>query len=202
MLGCLESIRFRPQITLWFLAMGLLTGCFSARGITEIQSRPYAVVYEDDSTTRLSNPDDSVFIEARRAKLPRPLENLAVHYSALFPGGETVRPGDTEEYTKVDGKNAYKVVFKTSYIQKRTRVDPAKTDESPPPGWTKVTMEDPDTGKQIPVLYGPSIPKQKTLYLVEGPSYVYYIFMRAEGDAIDSAQKKFENFVQKEIKYK
>lgn len=198
----LPSIRVRLQITLWFLLVGLLAGCFSARGITEIGARPYTLIYEDDTTTRFSNPDDSVFIEVRRAPVARPPENLAVHYGALFPGGEIVRPGDAEEYTKIDGKNAYKVTFKTTYIQRRTRVDPKKSDEPPPEGWTKHTIIDPDTGKSAPVLYGPTIPRQKVLYLVEGDSYIYYIFMRADGDAIESARKKFEDFVRKEIMYK
>lgn len=187
---------------MWLLATGLLAGCFSARGITEIESRPYPIIYEDDSSTRFGNADDSVFIEVRRTKVSKPLENLAVPYAALFPGGEAVRPGDAEEYTKIDGKNAYKVVFRTSYIRKRTREDPKGSDSPPPPGWTKTTMEDPDTGKQIPILYGPAVPRQKALYLVEGDTYIYYVFMRADGEAIEGARKKFEDLVQKQIKYK
>ncbi|MBI5248672.1 MAG: hypothetical protein HY912_04190 [Desulfomonile tiedjei] len=198
----LQSFRFPPRITLWFLVIGLLAGCFSARGLTEIQSSPYTGTYEDDSTARFSNPDDSVFFEVRRTKVSRPLENLAVHYAALFPGGEVIRPGDAEEYTKIDGKNAYKVVFKTNYIRNRKRVDPKRIDEPVSPGWTKVSIEDPDTGKQIPVLYGPVIPRQRVLYLVEGDSYIYYIVMRADGDAIESVRKRFEDFVRKDIKYK
>ncbi len=164
--------------------------------------RPYPLTYEDDSTARFSNPDESVFIEVRRTPVSRPLENLVVHYPSLFPGGEIVRPGDAEEYTKIDGKKAYKVTFKPTYIQRRKRLDPKNEDDPPPDGWTKVTIADPDTGKSIPALYGPTIPRQKILYLVEGDSYIYYIFMRADGEAIDSARKKFDDFVGKEIKYK
>jgi hypothetical protein len=202
MQGSLQSIRFRPRITLWLLAISLLTGCFSARGITELKSHPYKLTYEDDSTARFSNPDDTIFIEVRRIKAARPIENLAVHYSSLFPGGEIVRPGDTEDYTKIDGKNAYKVVFKTTYVRNRRRADPKKDDDSPPPGWTRVTIEDPETGSEIPAFYGPVIPKQKILYLVEGDSYIYYIFMKAEGDDLESARKKFEDFIRTGIDYK
>ena len=197
-----HPIRLRPAAILWFIAIGLLTGCFSARGIGEVVSRPYPVVYEDDSTERFSNSDDSVFIEIRRTKSSRPLGNLAVHYPALFPGGEAVRPGDTEEYVKIDGKNVYKVEFKTSYVRNRKRIDPGKTDEPAPEGWTKTSMEDQESGKQIPILYGPVVPRRKVLYLVEGDSYIYYIFMRADGDAIESARKKLDELVNSGIKYR
>lgn len=181
----------------------LLVGCLATRGIIDVGSRPYPIIYEDESTEKFSNPGGNVFIEVRRRKISRPLENLAIHYAALFPGGEVVRPGDIEEYVKIDGKNAYKVVFRTNYIRRRKRVD-ANAKLAPgdaPPGWTLMNIEDPTTGKPMPVLYGPVIPRQKILYLVEGDLYVYYILMTADGDSIEPARKKFEEFVRKDIKY-
>jgi hypothetical protein len=181
----------------------LLVGCLTTRGIIDVGLRPYPLIYEDESTEKFSDAEDNVFIEVRRRKVSRPLENLAIHYAALFPGGEIVRPGDNEEYVKIDGKNAYKVVFRTNYIRRRKRVE-ANDKVGPgdaPPGWTLMNIEDPTTGKPMPVLHGPVIPRQKILYLVEGDLYIYYIFMRADGDSIEPARKKFEEFVRKDIKY-
>jgi hypothetical protein len=185
----------------WILFPCLVAGCFSARGIQEIKSHPYALAYEDDSTARFADAEDTVFIEIRTAPIPKPLENLAVHYSTLFPGGETVRPGDAEEYIKIDGHTAYKVVFRPEYIRQRKRVADKEEPKDIPPGWTERTIEDPVTGKPIPVLYGPVIPRQKILYLVEGKKFVYYIFLRADGESIEPARKKFEDFVGKDIRY-
>jgi hypothetical protein len=179
----------------------LLAGCFSAHGLQEIKSHPHALVYEDDSTARFADKEDTVFIEVRTAPIPRPLENLAVHYSTLFPGGTIVRPGDGEEYTKIDGRTAYKVMFQPEYIRRRKRVPEKEELKDIPPGWTVRTIEDPVTGKPIQVLYGPVIPRQKILYLVEGKKFVYYIFMRADGESIEPARKKFEDFVGKDIRY-
>ncbi len=143
-------------------------------------------------------------MEVRRAKTSRPVDDLAIQYGALFPGGEVIRPGDTEEYVKIDGRNAYKVVFKKKYIRKRKRIgtDDKSPSEEVSPDWKSVTMHDSETGKPVPVLYGPIIPRERTLYLVAGDSEVYAIFMRADGDAIEPAKKKFEKFVRDEIKYK
>jgi len=182
----------------------VLAGCLAARGITEITTFPYPVTYQDDSTARFGDADDNVFIEVRRTQTSRPVENLAIHYAALFPGGEIIRPGDNEEYLKLDGKNAYKVVFRTKYIRKRKRA-PERNSSEPgkvPTGWTPATMEDPVSGKKMKILLGPVIPQQRVLYLVQGDSYLYYIFWRADGDDIDPSRKKFEQFVRQEINYK
>lgn len=200
---CPQWIYAYSKVVFWLLVPVLLAGCLATRGIVNVESRPYPLVYEDDSTERFSDSEDTVFIEVRRRKVSRPLENLAIHYAALFPGGEIVRPGDTEDYLKIDGRNAYKVVFRTNYIRRRKRLE-ANQKLGPgdaPPGWTLTNIEDPATGKRIPVLYGPVIPRQKILYLVEGDQYIYYIFMRADGDSIEPARKKFEEFVRKDIKY-
>jgi len=182
----------------------VLAGCFAARGIAEITTFPYPVVYQDDSTARFGDEDDKVFIEVRRIQTARPLENLAIHYAALFPGGEIIRPGDSEEYLKLDGKSAYKVVFRTKYIRQRKRVSEKSSSDSGkvPTGWTSATMEDPATGKKMKILLGPVIPQQRVLYLVQGDSYLYYIFWRADGDEIEKSRKKFEQFVRQEINYK
>jgi hypothetical protein len=189
------------RLLLWVLAPCLLLGCFSAHGIQEIKSHPYALVYEDDSTARFADKEDTVFLEVRTAPIPQPLENLAVHYSTLFPGGEIVRPGDGEEYVKIDGHTAYKVTFKPEYIRRRKRITEKEEPKDIPPGWTVRSIEDPVTGKPMPVLYGPVISRQKILYLVEGKKFVYYIFLRADGESIEPARKRFEDFVGKDIRY-
>jgi hypothetical protein len=182
----------------------LLAGCFGNRGLTEIKKNPYSLAYQDDSTAQFADGTDNVFIEVRKTKTSRPLENLAIHYPALFPGGEIIRPGDSEEYLKINGNNAYKVAFRTKYIRKRKRVEGilGDTRNKIPEGWTAMTMEDPLTGKPIPVLYGPVIPEQRSLYLVQGNSNIYYMFLRADGDAIESATKEFDTFVREGIEYR
>ncbi|MBI4964743.1 MAG: hypothetical protein HY913_15805 [Desulfomonile tiedjei] len=183
------------------IATGIIAGCFAAGGISEIRSFPYPLVYQDEGLERFSDAESDTFIEVRKAKISRPIDNLAIHYQALFPGGEIIRPGDHEEYLSINGKNAYKVVFRTKYIRKRKRVPDQTADAEPPPGWTRKTIEDPVSGKPIPVLYGPVIPQERILYLVEGSTYLYYILMSADGDAIESARKKFEKFVREDVKY-
>ncbi len=178
-------------------------GCFGKRGLYEIKERPYPVLHEDDSTVRLGSKDDNVFIEIRSVAANKPMENLAIYYPALFPGGEIIRPGDREEYVKVNGHNAYKVVFQTKYIRKRKRITGSEKEakKSLPNGWTIMTMEDPLTGKPIPVMYGPIIPQQKILYVVQGTSRIYYVLLRADGDAIDAAVKTFDKLVKEGIDY-
>jgi len=180
-----------------------LTSCLGTYGITEITDHPYDLIHEDDSTARFGLRNDDVSIEVRRVASPRPIENLAINYGALFPDGEVIRPGDTEEYVKIDGRNAYKVIFRPKYIRKRKRVDEkagAKKEE-PPEGWTRVTINDPLTGKPETILQGPVIRRERILYLVAGDKYVYYILMRADGDAVESARKKLEKLVREDLKY-
>jgi hypothetical protein len=196
-----QFYRVRWSLTLLLLGVALLPGCFGSRGLKEIQTRPYTVTYEDDSSARFGDGEDKVFIEVRRAKLPRALDNLAIHYQAFFPSGEIIRPGDVEEYVKIDGRNAYKVVFRTTYIRPRKLPKGPLDKEKIPEGWEVRNIVDPLSGKPIDVLYGPIIPRERMLYLVEGNKYLYYIFLRADGDAVDSAKKKFEEFVSKQIKY-
>ncbi|MBM3299480.1 MAG: hypothetical protein FJY85_05970 [Deltaproteobacteria bacterium] len=200
--------RFLPltwlRLPVSICAVAIIAGCLTSRGMREINEHPYPLVYEDDSTARFGSLEDNVFIEVRKTVTPRPLEHLAVHYMSLFPGGEIIKPGDREEYADVNGKRAYKVVFRTRYIRKRVRapdkseLDPDKTQE----GWTRSKMNDPVTGETIEVLLGPVIPQQKILYLVQGESYIYYILLRADGDAIQSAKQRFEKFIHKDIEYR
>ncbi|MEJ2716521.1 MAG: hypothetical protein P8182_05195 [Deltaproteobacteria bacterium] len=145
--------------------------------------------------------DDKVFIEVRKAKIEAPVDNLAIRYRALFPEGEIIRPGDREEYVDVDGRKAYRVVFRTKYIRRRKRLAKGQEPENIPEGATIHSILDPATGESVPVLYGPIIPRQKILYLVEGKHYIYYILLRADGDAIGPAEKKFEEFVRTGINY-
>ncbi len=196
----------KPIFYKGLLVLGIVigvVGCLGKRGGYEIKERPYPVVYEDDSTVRLGSKDDNVLIEIRSAATSKPMDNLAIYYPALFPGGEIIRPGDREEYVRVNGHNAYKVVFQTKYIRKRKRIigSEEQVKKSLPPGWTIMTMEDPISGKPIPVMYGPIIPQQKILYLVQGTSRIYYVLLRADGDAIDSAVKTFDRFVKEGIDY-
>jgi hypothetical protein len=179
-----------------------VAGCVAARGISDVRSRPYPVTHEDDAAIRFGDKDDNVLVEVKKTPIPRRLDNLAIHYRTFFPGGEIIRPGDYEEYVKVDGKNAYKVTFRTEYIRQRKRVEDPSAKEKLPEGWTLRTIVDPITGKPTPVLYGPIIPRCKLLYLVEGNSNLYYILMRADGSYIPGARREFDDLVHKGIDYK
>lgn len=178
-----------------------LAGCFSARGLPEIRSEPYPVIYRDDGGLRFGDSEENVFIEVRRAPISKKIDNLAIRYSAFFPGGVKITPGDHEEYVTVAGKKAYKVVFQTSYIRKRKRVKGDASAENLPKGWSLQHMVDPSGGASIPVLLGPIVPRERILYLVEGKSYVYYIFMRADGESIGPAKEKFEKLLNEDIDY-
>jgi len=181
-----------------------LAGCIGAYGITEIKQHPYSLIQEDDSSAKFGLRDDDASIEVRRVESSRPIENLAINYGALFPEGEIIRPGDTEEYTKIDGRNAYKVVFRPKYIRKRKRVEdkPGTKPQEPLEGWTQTTITDPLTGKPETVMQGPIIRRERILYLVAGDRYIYYILMRADGDAIEPARKKLEKLVREDIDYR
>jgi hypothetical protein len=197
-------LHFDVHAVLLLMMCLFLSSCFTTQRLREISQDPYPIIFQDDSTVRYGDPEDDVFMEVRRAKTSRPIDDLAIQYGALFPGGEAIRPGDTEEYVKIDGKNAYRVLFKKKYIRKRKRIDTEskKSSEDVSPDWKSVTMHDSETGKPVSVLYGPIIPRERTLYLVAGDSEVYSIFMRADGEAIEPAKKKFEKLVREEIKYK
>jgi hypothetical protein len=175
-------------------------GCMSGVSLSQIKTKPAPLVYQDDSAAKFNDPEDTVFVEVRTTAISKPIENLAIHYFSLFPDGETIRAGDTEEYVTVNDKNAYKVVFRPTYIRKRERID-AK-EKQIPSGWKTATIEDPYTTKPVRIMYGPVIPRQKILYLVEGRKYVYYVLLRADGDAIEPAGRKFEDFVKNGINYK
>jgi hypothetical protein len=180
---------------------GVTGGCLAARGMSEIRAFPYPIVYEDDSMERFADADTGATVEIRKARISRPLENLAIHYQSIFPGGEIIRPGDHEEYVKIGDRNAYRVIYRQKYIRKRKRVDDRKSQAEAPQGWTRRSMEDPATGKPIKVLYGPVVPQQRILYLVEGSEYLYYVLLTADGESIDPARTKFEKFVREDIQY-
>ncbi|MEW6531589.1 MAG: hypothetical protein AB1473_12175 [Thermodesulfobacteriota bacterium] len=192
----------RVGLLLFCLVTGFVASCSAPRGITEILYEPYALIYEDDSTERYGNKDESVLMEIRKTAMPRKLDNLAIHYNAFFPGGEIIRPGDVEEYVTIDKRKAYRVTFRTKYLRRRERAPADATQENVPPGWTLGSMIDPISGSSIRVLYGPIVPVFSRLYLVEGDAFLYYIFLKAEGDLIDSARDKFEKFVQSGIDYR
>jgi hypothetical protein len=202
MLEPLPSAPSYFRIMLWCLIACMLAGCFSTRGIREITVEPYPKIYEDDSTARFGDKDGNVFLEVRRAKLSRPLDNLAIHYGTFFPGGPPVKKGDRENYVKAAGRTAYKVVFNKKYIRHRKRLEKKLEPDEVPSGWTQITIEDPATGKAVPALSGPTVDRRRILHLVEGDRYLYYIFMRADGDSIEGAQKALDEFIQKGIDYK
>ncbi len=196
-----RDLYFGVTLTVCILIGGLLSSCLMARGITEVNYNPYPMIYEDDSSQKFGDKDDTVLIEVRRAQTSTPIDSLAIHYRALFPGGEIVKPGDIEEYVKIDERNAYRVTFRTKYIRRRNRVLGTVRTKDLPEGWTVQTMSDPETGKPIQVLLGPVVQRFTRLYLVKGDVYIYYVFLRADGDA-GPARKKFEEFLRKGISYK
>jgi hypothetical protein len=194
----LKMMTTLRSFSLIFLFL-ILSGCLTTRGLSEIKADPYPVIQKGRSQVRYADPGDSVSIEVKTVKKTNPVKNLAIYYPTLFPGGLPVRAGDTEEYVRAQGKNAYKVTFKPTQIRNRKRY----TEDDPiPPGWVKGKMEDADTGKTKEVLYGPVIRRQLVLYLIEGDTTVYYILLRAEGDEIENAKQKLERFVQNDIAYK
>lgn len=194
--------RMHPVILLTVALF--VSGCFGNAQVKDFSSAPLPVVYEDETTTKFRDNDDDKFIEIRKAPTSRPVGNLAIHYPALFPGGEVVRPGDMEEYTLVNGKNSYKVVFRTKYIRKRKRLSEKDLSGEPkiPEGWTKSSIEDPSTGSKIPIMLGPVIPQHRILYMVPGEQYVYYLFMRVDGENYEQALKEFDRFVREDMTYK
>jgi hypothetical protein len=189
------------SVVIGILLGALTAGCATTQGISEIRSHPYPLVQEENSAEKLANEDDTVFLEVRKAKVEGPVDNLAIRYRSLFPEGEIIRPGDREEYVDIDGRKAYRVVFRTKYIRRRERLESGLKPENLPEGATIRSILDPATGETVPVLYGPVIPRQKILYLVEGKHYIYYILLRADGDAIGPAEKKLEEFVRNGIEY-
>lgn len=197
-----EMIRCYPVFIL--TVAFLVSGCFGTTQLKDFSSAPLPVIYEDDTTTRLRDDDDNKFIEIRKTPTSRPMENLAIHYPALFPGGEIIRPGDTEEYTMINGKNAYKVVFRTKYIRKRKRLTEKEQSDKfqIPDGWSKSAIEDPGSGSSIPIILGPVIPQHRVLYLVPGDQNVYYLFMRVDGENYEKSLKEFDKFVREDMNYK
>ena len=181
-----------------------VSGCFGRAQVKDFSSPPAPIIYEDETTTKFRDNDDDKFIEIRKTPTSRPIENLAIHYPALFPGGEVIRPGDTEEYTIVNGKNSYKMVFRTKYIRKRKRLNEKDLSEDfkAPEGWTKSSIEDSSTGAKVPILLGPVIPQHRVLYIVPGEQNVYYLFLRFDGDNYEQAIKDFDRFVREDMTYK
>ncbi|MGO8880488.1 MAG: hypothetical protein ACLPVO_16240 [Desulfomonilaceae bacterium] len=181
----------------------LVQNCFGPRGMSEIKYRPLPLINENSSLAKLSDTSDDVSIEIRKAPVSKPIENLAIHYPALFPDGETIRPGDREEYVPIGNKTAYKVVFSTKYIRKRKRLQTqnGKIVNDIPPGWTESTFEDPVSGKKIPIMIGPIIAEKKILYLVPGSESVYYVLLNVDGNDHEDAIKNFDKFVKQGINY-
>lgn len=180
------------------IVIPMVCSCASNR-VPTVKYKPFPNETKEDSGIKFINTGNSISFEIRSAPITGPVENLAIHYQSMFPGGEIIRPGDIEEYLKVSDRNAYKVTFRPTYIRRRKRV----TDESAAPeGWKSTKIEDPTTGKPVDIMYGPIIPRQKILYLVEGEKFVYYILMTADGDEIQIGRNKLEEFIRDGIDYK
>ncbi len=181
----------------------LVQSCFGPAGMSDIKYRPLPSIHENSSLAKFSDVSDDVSIEIRKAPVSKPIENLAIHYPALFPNGEVIRPGDREEYVPIGNKTAYKVVFDTKYIRKRKRLKTrnGKISLDIPPGWTESTFEDPVSETKTPVLIGPIIPEKKILYLVPGSESVYYILLKVDGKDHEDAIKDFDKFVKEGVNY-
>jgi len=181
----------------------LVQSCFSTAGMSDIKYRPLPLIHENSSLAKFSDVSDDVSIEIRKAPVSKPIENLAIHYPALFPNGENIRPGDREEYVPVGNKTAYKVVFDTKYIRKRKRLktENGKISSDIPPGWTESTFEDPVSETKTPVLIGPIIPEKKILYVVPGSESVYYILFKVDGNDHEDTIKDFDKFVKEGVNY-
>ncbi len=182
----------------------LTQSCFGPSGMAEIRYKPFPLISENRSFVKYEDAGDDVTIEIRKAPVSKSVENLAIHYPSLFPDGETIHPGDREEYVTVNGKTAYKVIFNTKYIRKRKRLETTsgKTREEIPPGWSESTWEDPVSGAKTPILIGPVIPERKILYLVPGSENVYYVLLKVDGADHEDAIKKFDKFVKDGIDYR
>ncbi len=193
-------------MTLFSVGIGtaLIQGCFRSTGMTEIKYKPLPTICENNRLTKFRDSNEDVSIEIRKVPVSKPIENLAIHYPSLFPDGETVRPGDREEYVNIGKKMAYKVIFNTKYIRKRKRMDKKldNSDNKTPEGWTESTMDDTIVGEKIPVLVGPVIPQKKILYLVPGPESVYYLQLTVDGRNHEDAIKSFDKFVMEGIDYR
>lgn len=182
----------------------ILCGCASGTGIRDLKFDSYKKEIVSDNQVKWVDSEDNVFVQLQTAAISQPVNNLVVHYGSLFPSGEPIRPGDTEEYLKINNRNAYRVVFRPTFIRQRKRLTDKQISDPTliPNGWTKTSIEDPLTGESVDAMYGPIIPRQRVLYLVEGDKFVYYIFLRADGEAIDKELKKFDSLVKTRIAYK
>ncbi|MGC8603869.1 MAG: hypothetical protein ACP5VS_09295 [Desulfomonilaceae bacterium] len=171
--------------------------------MSEIKYNPLPLKHESTSIAEFSDASNDVSIELKKAPVSKPVENLAIHYPALFPDGETIRPGDREEYVSVGKKTAYKVIFGTKYIRKRKRLKTAngKISNVIPEGWIKSAYEDPFSGVKIPIMVGPTIPEKKILYVIPGSESVYYVLLKVDGEDNQAAVKKFDKFVREGINY-
>ena len=198
-----QTMNRISAVTLVTVAL-FVSGCFGRAQVKDFSSAPIPIIYEDETTTKFRDDEDDKFIEIRKAPTSRPIENIAIHYPALFPGGEVIRPGDTEEYTMINGKNSYKVVFRTKYIRKRKRLNEKdlSDDFKVPEGWTKSSIQDASTGAKIPILLGPVIPQHRILYVVPGEQNIYYLFLRFDGENYEQAIRDFDRFVREEMTYK
>lgn len=197
-------VRFFLVIISTGIVAVLTQSCFGPVGMAEIKYKPLPLISENSSFVKYEDSGDDVSIELRKAPVSKSVENLAIHYPSLFPDGETIHPGDREEYVTVNGKTAYKVIFNTKYIRKRKRLKTksGKSPEDIPSGWSESIWDDPVSGVKTPILVGPVIPERKILYLIPGSENVYYVLLKVDGPDYEDAIKKFDKFVKEGINYR
>ncbi|MFA6223077.1 MAG: hypothetical protein WC647_12260 [Desulfomonilaceae bacterium] len=197
-------LRFFLVIISTGIVAVLTQSCFGPVGMAEIKYKPLPLIDENSRFVKYEDSGDDVSIELRKAPVSKSVENLAIHYPSLFPDGETIHPGDREEYVTVNGKTAYKVIFNTKYIRKRKRLKTksGKSPEDIPSGWSESIWDDPVSGVKTPILVGPVIPERKILYLIPGSENVYYVLLKVDGPDYEDAIKKFDKFVKEGIDYR
>ena len=163
---CPQWIYAYSKVVFWLLVPVLLAGCLATRGIVNVESRPYPLVYEDDSTERFSDSEDTVFIEVRRRKVFharwKTWRFTMQRYSLAGRSLGRVTPRTISRltagtHTKWSSKQT------TSEGENGSKPTRNWAPGDAPPGWTLTNIEDPATGKRIPVLYGPVIPTPEDL---------------------------------------
>ncbi len=183
------------------LVLVSMPGCFSTKGLIEVKKRPLPVISEDDSTLRMGDEKDRIFIEVRKAPSAGAHGNLAIRYEQLFPGGPAIRLKDRDRYLDLGDNVAYRVDFEPSYIRYRKRFPTSDENFKVPKGWSvrKLNPNGPDNSQKI--LVGPVTKRQTVLFLVEGNDYIYYVFGRADGSSISAMMKIIEDLVEEGIDY-
>lgn len=179
-----------------------LPACFPSKGLVEVKKRPLPVLSEDDSTLRMGDEKDRIFIEVRKAPSSGAPGNLAIRYEQIFPGGPAIRLKDRDRYLNLGENVAYRVDFEPSYIRYRKRIPIDDENFKAPEGWSVREFNPRESENSQKILVGPVTKRQTVLFLVEGNDYIYYVFGRADGSAIKAMIKIIEDLVEEGIDYR